>query len=238
MPEVIINGSEGRIEGKYHHNPNPNSPMALVLHPHPLYGGNMNNKVVYSLYKAFIDHGFSVLRINFRGVGKSQGKYDGAVGELNDAASAMDWMQRYNMDATSCWVAGYSFGAWVTMQLLMRRPEIEGFIAISPPVNSFDFSFLAPCPSAGLVIQGDKDDVVPEDSVDNFVKRTQAGSSVDIEYLPISGATHYYAEHMDELRADVDEYLEGRRDAIKEKRKIPKKKRRKSQYTRKIKNEG
>ena len=64
MPEVIINGPQGRIEGRYHQNTDPKAPVALILHPHPLYGGTMNNKVVYSLYKSFANNGFTVLRIN------------------------------------------------------------------------------------------------------------------------------------------------------------------------------
>jgi len=235
MSEIIINGPEGRLEGKYIHNPNPNSPIALVLHPHPLYGGNMNNKVVYNLYQAFADHGFSVLRINFRGIGKSQGKYDGAIGELNDATVAMDWLQEHNIDTTSCWIAGYSFGAWIAMQLLMRRPEIEGFISVAPPVNMFDFSFVAPCPAAGLIIQGDDDDVVSEDAVSTFVKRAQADTKVSISYSVMGGATHYFKDNYDKLKSEINDYLELRREDIQEKRKIPKKKRRKSQYAKRKK---
>ena len=76
MPEIIINGSEGRIEGRYQHSEQKGAPVVLILHPHPLYGGTMNNKIVYRLYHIFAQNGFSVLRFNFRGVGKSQGKYD------------------------------------------------------------------------------------------------------------------------------------------------------------------
>src|SRR5215204_930555 len=101
MPEVIFSGPEGRIEGRYHHNENKNSPVALVLHPHPLYGGTMNNKIVYRLHQGFINQGFSVLRFNFRGVGRSQGKYDNGMGELTDAATALDWLQLQNPDAST-----------------------------------------------------------------------------------------------------------------------------------------
>src|SRR3546814_4642368 len=125
----------------------------------------MNNKVVYYLYHSFVQRGFSVLRFNFRGVGRSQCEFDNGIGELSDAAAALDWIQTYNRDAQSCWVAGFSFGAWIAMQLLMRRPEIEGFISVSPPANMFDFSFLAPCPSSGLILQGTADTVVTEPSV-------------------------------------------------------------------------
>ena len=151
MPEVTINGPAGRLEGRYTHNKAPGAPIALVLHPHPLHGGTMNNRVVYTLFQSFVAAGFSTLRINFRGVGRSQGSFDRGEGELADAAAALDWLQTYNPNAGACWVAGYSFGAWIGMQLLMRRPEIEAFIAVSPPASQYDFTFLAPCPSSRLL---------------------------------------------------------------------------------------
>ena len=110
MPEVTFNGPDGRIEGRYHQSENKNAPAALVLHPHPLYGGTMNNKVVYSLYESFKRNNFSVLRINFRGVGRSQGKFDNGVGELTDAATALDWLQNQNPDISNFWISGFSFG--------------------------------------------------------------------------------------------------------------------------------
>ena len=165
MPEVVFNGPAGRIEGRYHDTQKPNAPIALVFHPHPQYGGTMNNRVVYALYRCFVDRGFNTLRFNFRGVGRSQGAYDNGEGELNDAAAALDWLQEMNPEASAYWVGGFSFGAMIAMQLLMRRPELEGFIAVSPPADQHDFSFLAPCPSSGLIIQGEKDDVVPHQVV-------------------------------------------------------------------------
>ena len=99
MPEVTINGPEGRIEGRYFHSKTPNAPIALFLHPHPQHGGTMNNKVVYNLHYAFHKMGFTVLRFNFRGVGRSQGEYDQGVGELSDAASALDYLQSQNAHA-------------------------------------------------------------------------------------------------------------------------------------------
>ena len=154
MPEVIFNGTEGRLEGRYHHSKRPSAPIALMLHPHPLHGGTMNNRVVFALFQAFQKRGYSVLRFNFRGVGRSQGRFDSGPGELSDAASALDWMQTVNPNASGCWIGGYSFGAWIGMQLLMRRPEIDGFIAVSPPAGTLDFSFLAPCPASGLILHG------------------------------------------------------------------------------------
>ena len=135
MAEVIINGPEGRLEGRYYHNKTKNAPVALVLHPHPEHGGDMNNKVTYALYRSFVDMGFNTMRFNFRGVGKSEGRFTQGDGELSDAAAMMDWLQTYNPNSPAFWVAGFSFGAWISMQLLMRRPEIEGFISVSPPAK-------------------------------------------------------------------------------------------------------
>ncbi len=149
MPEIIFNGPAGRLEGRFHPSTQRGAPIAIILHPHPQFGGTMNNQIVYNLYYAFAERGFSVLRFNFRGVGRSQGAFDHGQGELSDAAAALDWVQTINPDARACWIAGVSFGSWIGMQLLMRRPEVEGFISVAPPANRFDFSFLAPCPSSG-----------------------------------------------------------------------------------------
>lgn len=223
MPEIIINGSEGRIEGRYHHSDQKGAPVVMVLHPHPLYGGTMNNKIVYRLYHVFAQNGFSVLRFNFRGVGKSQGKYDEGIGELTDAATALDWLQQQNPDASTCWIAGFSFGAWISMQLLMRRPEIEGFVAVSPPANLYDFSFLSPCPSSGLITQGNKDDVVHEEMVSKMAQKL--GSQV--EYKVIHNADHYYRGVEEEMGGAVNDYVNRRMADFKLKRKVrPDRKRR------------
>ena len=210
MPELIINGPAGRIEARYHHEPASDSPIALILHPHPQFGGTMNNQVVYSLYYTFAQRGFSVLRFNFRGVGRSQGFWDGGPGELADAASALDWLQMVKPDAKYCWIAGVSFGTWIAMQLLMRRPEIDGFICGAPPSNLYDFSFLAPCPSSGLMVNGDKDRVVPSNSVAELTGKlkTQKGIKIDHEIIP--GANHFFEDKTPELETVVGSYLDMR----------------------------
>ena len=174
MVDLLIPGPEGKIEAKYSHSKNDDSPIVIILHPDPSKGGTMHTKVVFRLYKLFIESGFSTIRFNFRGVGKSEGTYDQGVGELADATSALDYLQSNVPNARACWVVGFSFGAWIGMQILMRRPEVTGFIAVSPPANTYDFSFLAPCPSSGLIINGANDRVVPSikvnELVNNFVE--------------------------------------------------------------------
>jgi len=185
-----------------------NAPMALVLHPHPEQGGTMNNKVVYSIYQSFVARGFSTLRFNFRGVGRSQGKFDEGEGELSDAASALDWLQMYNPNAPFCWVGGFSFGSWISMQLLMRRPEIVGFLSVAPPASDYDFTFLAPCPSSGLMLQGENDENIPPDSVKKLVEKLSAQRAIEIQYTLVPGANHFFAGKIDEMMMAIDNYLD------------------------------
>ncbi len=207
MPDIIIPGPSGRLEGRYYHSKQPDAPLALILHPDPARGGTMNNRITFELFQAFVARGFSTLRFNFRGVGKSQGTYDRGEGELSDAASALDWMQDLNKNAPYMWVAGFSFGAWIGMQLLMRRPEIRGFISASLPTNEYDFTFLAPCPSSGLIIHGGADTLVPRDSVDDMVDKVQLQKGMEIDYRVVSGANHFFHNSCDEMLINIHDHL-------------------------------
>ena len=207
MPEIIFNGPEGRLEGRYQQGKSDTAPIALILHAHPQYGGTMNAKVCYNLFHLFAQRGFSVLRFNFRGVGRSQGEFDNGIGELSDAASALDWLQGFNPNASSCWVAGFSFGAWIGMQLLMRRPELSGFISVAPPANLYDFSFLAPCPSSGLIVHGSQDEIVEADSAKKLAEKLQAQRAITVDYDEIKGAGHFFEDHLDTMVTSVDSYL-------------------------------
>jgi alpha/beta superfamily hydrolase len=210
MPEVIFPGPEGRLEGRYHPQPARDAPIALILHPHPQYGGTMNNPVTYALHYAFKDLGFTVMRFNFRGVGRSQGEFDQGIGELSDAASALDHLQAHNPNAKACWVAGFSFGAWIAMQLLMRRPEIAGFVSVAPPANQYDFSFLAPCPSSGLIINGEVDRIVPVEDVEKLAAKLKAQKGITITHTTVPEANHFFERGMEEMIDVVKGYVHAR----------------------------
>ena len=207
MVEVLFSGHAGRLEGRYHKGERADAPVALILHPHPQYGGTMNNKVVYTLFSCFRDLGFSVLRFNFRSVGRSQGTFEDGPGELADATAALDWLQQHNPDARQCWIAGYSFGSWVAMQLLMRRPDINNFIAVSPPANEKDFSFLAPCPTSGLIIQGGADEIGNPSMVTSLAKRLNMQRHVDVDYALIEEGDHMYNNHLVDLYKVSGNYI-------------------------------
>jgi alpha/beta superfamily hydrolase len=216
MPDVIFAGPSGRLEGKYQHQKHKTAPIALILHPHPQHGGTMNNRVVYEMFYAFQRRGCSVLRFNFRGVGRSQGVFDGGIGELSDAAAALDWLQTMNPGAQTCWVVGFSFGAWISMQLLMRRPEIHAFITIAPPANIYDFTFLAPCPASGLIVHGRNDQVSPEADVQKMVDRLNAQRGIKITQVKIEGANHFFDQNLPELVKTVEDYLDMRMPPVEE----------------------
>ena len=210
MPEVHFPGPEGRLEGRYHPDDEKDAPIALILHPHPQYGGTMNNPVTYRLHYAFREMGFTVMRFNFRGVGRSQGEFDQGIGELSDAASALDYLQSMHEASRACWVAGFSFGAWIGMQLLMRRPEINGFISVAPPANMYDFSFLAPCPSSGLIINGGADRVVPPSEVESLAGKLQQQKGITVTHNTIDEAGHFFDPGMEDMIGTVQDYVRRR----------------------------
>jgi alpha/beta superfamily hydrolase len=96
------------------------------------------------------------------------------------------------------------------MQLLMRRPEIEGFISIAPPANLYDFSFLAPCPSSGMIVHGDKDAVVPHKDVNTLVEKLKTQKGIVIEQKVISGANHFFDGKIEPLMQSIGVYLDKR----------------------------
>ena len=205
--QIFIPGPSGRIQAKYFKSKQQGSPVAIVLHPHPQYGGTMNNKVVVDTFHIFMENYFSVCRVNFRGVGKSDGDFDNGQGELADAAAALDWLERENFDNSQCWMAGFSFGSLIAMQLLMRRPEVNRFIAISPQPNVYDFSFLSPCPSSGLMIYGKKDELVPAEYIDELNKRLSAQRGIKVEFESVNDANHFFKKSGADLSKALDKYI-------------------------------
>ncbi|MFT5776421.1 alpha/beta hydrolase [Hyphomonas sp.] len=220
MAELIIPGPQGRIEARYTEPPHPGAPIALVLHPHPKAGGTMQDPISIMLYQMFERAGFGVLRYNSRGVGRSQGVYDQGIGELEDAAYVLDYIENLSESPRYVWCAGYSFGAWITLQLLMRRPEIDGFLAISPPANHYDLSFLAPCPASGLIVCGDSDAIASPEDIERSLTKVRVQKGEIIERARVKGANHFYVDKHDELIGLCEQYLHQRLEEAEEKLRI------------------
>ncbi len=210
MKEVILSGAVGRLEGRYYPGNNKCAPAVLVLHSHPLHGGTMNNKIIYHTFHTFVKNNFSALRFNFRGVGKSLGTFDHGHGELIDATTTLDWLQGRNPEASSYWVVGFSFGAWIAMQLLMRRPEIDAFITIAPPASSYDFNFLSLCTTPGLIIQGTDDKISKEKDTYTLYEKLAEQRNSKVEYASIKNADHFFLNHKEDLVYTIDQFIKPR----------------------------
>jgi alpha/beta superfamily hydrolase len=154
-----------------------------------------------------MENDFSVCRVNFRGVGKSDGEFDNGQGELADAAASLDWLERENFDNSQCWVSGFSFGSLICMQLIMRRPEVNNFIAVSPQPNVYDFSFLAPCPTSGQVIYSDNDELVTKESINELDNRIKSQKGVEVIFSQIKNSNHFFKEKEKELKLEIEKYL-------------------------------
>tara|TARA_E500000178_G_C16318395_1_gene443625 strand:- start:4 stop:489 length:486 start_codon:yes stop_codon:yes gene_type:complete len=155
-----------------------------------------------------MENDFSVCRVNFRGVGKSDGEFDNGQGELADAAAALDWLERENFDNSQCWVSGFSFGSLIAMQLLMRRPEINRFIAISPQPNVYDFSFLSPCPSSGLMLYGKKDELVPIEFIRDLDNKLKAQKGIKVDFQAVADANHFFSKSEINLNKCLQKYIQ------------------------------
>lgn len=169
----------------------------VVTHPHPLYGGEMHNNVVESMVRAYGEKGYTTLRFNFRGVGRSEGEYDNGTGEQEDVRAAVAFLD--GLGKTSIDLAGYSFGAWVNAQCIESLTDVKRMIMVSPPVNFLDFSFLKYSPKIRLVIAGSEDDIAPPAMIKDMIPvwNSEAGFNI------IKGADHFYWGKTGELEAII-----------------------------------
>lgn len=175
--------------------------VAVVCHPHPLFGGTMDNKVVVIAARALQERGYATLRFNFRGVGQSAGSWDLGRGEAADAMAAAAALQA-RWPAAQLLIAGFSFGAYVATQLATQLP-VRQLITIAPPVQRFDFSTLAVPQCPWLVVQGDQDELVDHEAVQAWTRTLQPAPEVVI--LP--GAEHFFHGRLNDLRDAIQGHL-------------------------------
>jgi len=176
---------------------------AVLCHPHPLHGGTMSNSVVYCAAEAAIIAGFAALRFNFRGVGNSSGSFEQGIGEQGDVSSAISWLEATLPDQPLVMI-GYSFGAWVGMQVGCNDPRIKGMIGITPPLDIYGFDFLYSNPKPTLLIAGSEDQFCSQKSFIRLAGLLQATSRT----MTIDGADHFLSEYVDQVRDLVHEFLQ------------------------------
>ncbi|MGQ0383814.1 MAG: alpha/beta hydrolase [Gammaproteobacteria bacterium] len=178
--------------------------IAICCHPHPLYGGTMQNKVVHTLARAAQDAGVASLRFNFRGVGASGGRHDDAAGESEDAAAIAAWARRLRGYRT-VWSLGFSFGAYVAFQLA-GKDGAALLVTVAPPVRRFDFTRHAVPACPWLVVQGDRDELVNHESVLAWTRALSPPPEVQI----LAGAEHFFHGRLTEMRKGVGAWLAAR----------------------------
>ena len=175
---------------------------ALVLHPHPLGGGTMHNKVVFRAAAALNDAGLVVLRINFRGVGQSTGEHDEGRAERDDARAALDYLAA-NYPGQEITLCGFSFGARVGMEVGIADERVVRLISIGTPVDKYDFDFLEECRKPILFVHGELDEYGNVDRLRELVAKIKAPAELKV----IKGAGHFFDDHLDELKAAITEWV-------------------------------
>ena len=143
------------------------SPIVVISHPHPLYGGSMTNKVVHILAKSFSELGAITVRFNFRGVGKSKGEHDHGMGEAEDLQLLVSELRKWRPQAPA-WLAGFSFGAYVTTRA-QEAIKAEKLLLVAPPVSMYPFDEIAEINIPWIVIQGGQDEVIDAKVVKTWV---------------------------------------------------------------------
>ena len=190
---LLIDGPTGALEVIFTKPEAVPSALALICHPHPQFGGTMDNKVVQTLAKALAELGCATLRFNFRGVGKSAGVFDDGVGETEDAAAALAWARSQVPESTPLVAAGFSFGCFV-QTLLLPRSQPQQLVLVGPAVNRFTISEVA---KDTIIIHGEEDDVVPLADVMNWARP----QGLPVTVFP--GAGHFFHGRLTELKAVI-----------------------------------
>lgn len=200
---VVVQGPVGRLEAKLWEPPGGVAPRAIAVfcHPHPLYGGTMDNKVVFRSARGLQNAGIAVLRFDFRGVRGSEGTHDGQGGEADDLGAALDWMiDRY--PGVEPWAGGFSFGSRTAVQRSIVDPRIRRLVMVALPVLAFDMAYFAQVSVPGLIVMGEKDTygTLPE------IRRQFPRMSSDIEAVEIANAGHFFDDQTQELQETVRAY--------------------------------
>ncbi|OQX65351.1 MAG: hypothetical protein B5M55_04205 [Desulfococcus sp. 4484_242] len=204
MPEkkIFFNADGFRIEGLLDEQPGENA--VAVTHPHPLYGGQMHNNVVKAITAAYHLKGFTTLRFNFRGVGRSEGTHGQGVGEQEDIRAALAYLHKRGK--TSPDLAGYSFGAWVNALGLENFDSVNRLVMVSPPVAVLDFSFLGFSPKVQLVITGAQDEIAPPEMIRDMLPVWNP----EAEFHVIPDSDHFYWRGADEITSIIRTFLDGK----------------------------
>ncbi len=208
---LFIPVEHGRLEAILKEPTNSQRGVALVLHPHPLGGGTMHNKVVFRAAQALNDAGLVTLRINFRGVGQSTGQHDEGDGELEDVRAGLNYLTMH-YPGKSITLCGFSFGSRVGCEVGISDSRVNYLISIGTPIDKYDFSFLERGRKPILFVHGEHDEFGDVNRLREMVKKVS--SSASVELVVISGAGHFFEHHLDELKRAITEWITGRGESV------------------------
>ena len=202
----FLAGPAGRLEALLWTVPVADPPLvAVVCHPHPLFGGTMHNKVVFQAAKALHLRDIPVLRFNFRGAGHSEGVHDRGIGERDDVHAALDYLSE-EFTQRPILLAGFSFGSMVGLRAGCGDQRVSDLIGLGIPVDRSDLTYLRGCAKPKLIIQG---------SDDQFGARTNVEALFETLPTPkklvfIDGADHFFTGQLEKVRAAIDAWLDER----------------------------
>jgi uncharacterized protein len=190
--EVSIAGAEASLEGRLRAGDRGGG--VVITHPHPLFGGSMDNNVVCTAGRAFAARRWTTLRFNFRGVGRSTGNYGGGLAEVADLAAALAFLKTRTPGPH--YVAGYSFGAFVAARAMLNGLSADGVLLIAPPIAFMDLAFLPEVPALRLIVAGDRDELCP---LADLQARLRERRGAPPELMVIAGADHFFGGAEEQL---------------------------------------
>lgn len=205
--DVFIAGPAGQLQAVIHQGDESGhfagrNLLVVICHPHPVHGGTMENKVVTTLMRTYRDLGIHVLRFNFRGVDKSEGSFDNAIGEQDDLWSVINWVRRELPDA-SLLLAGFSFGSSIAAQVSYKVDALHHLTLVAPPVERYPYDRDGRFPCALAVIQGDQDERVIAQGVYQWVAALQS----PVELLRYADTGHFFHGYLTQLKTDLTQVL-------------------------------
>ena len=199
---LFIDGPEGRLEAILKEPAEPVRRAAVICHPHPLYGGTMHNKVVYRIAKTFNEAGFAAFRFNFRGVGASAGVHDNGRGEQQDLSAAVDFIQRQYPES-EIWLAGFSFGAVVTLNFGCYDDRAVALVVAGVPAAIYNNEGLRTCEKPKLLVHGSFDQFGPIDQLRRFFEALSRPKELAV----VDGADHFFEGRLDELATAISGFI-------------------------------
>lgn len=217
MLYITFKSTVGKLNALYHHSKNVNAPVAIVVDSHSI--DTETNKSSFddatnTIVDTFIENGFSTLKFNFRKENEieknSKKDTDTEINNVLDLTAALDWLHSKNIESKSYWICGIDTGALPALQLVMRRPEIENYILVSPNLKKNDLGFMVPCVASGFLVRASEDLRFLEEDCVNLQEKLITKTESKISYTTIYKVDKNYITELDQLKNEIDNYIKNK----------------------------